>query len=259
MTEPENFKDAELDHLLGPYKRIHPTAEQKHQWIERIRWDSLSGKAIYRKRRIFSSPYMFVMGSNLALMAILLFSLPLVNTYLGGYEITMEVSERQREEACRHLTSLPVLQGMNVLNRPFMNNRSSVITLIYRGDEFNMKGVEEAILTSPYIKRLRMTPILLKEKKRLISVLGETFLIKSRPDDIEQMRKKAIFEEYANRFYSNEAPVLMPLSTLPRMVATPSRDREIERGGDRKNPFSSEDIKIPPAFKNTQQNVSLEE
>ena len=176
IDENENNDSLELDHLLGPFKRINPDQLQKANWKYAL--EMVNNKKIKNRWR-HQNPWAIALFSNLILAFTILLWLPINQSKMIGHAIAIQFTDMTDKETYRQLSTLPAIKSAKLLkHKSLMQTLPRELILIENDIDVNIDVVAEKIVSIKGIEKLKITPIIKKVEKRLYKNIAELFATK---------------------------------------------------------------------------------
>ena len=177
MDNNRDVDDLELNHLLGPFKRLSPSAKQKTKW--RVTLANLANQMnLSGSRRFLLNPWPLAFLFNLILAFVVILSLPLANSRLVGHAISIQMKPLAEFKSYDVLAGLPVIKNAKLF-WPEAGASSTLreFTLVESDTTLNIKTLEDQVMGIQDVEKLCITPIIKKEKNRLYQNIFNLFLL----------------------------------------------------------------------------------
>ncbi len=172
MEENQNNDYLELNHLLGPFKRVEPDHQQKTEWeyaLQKARSKKM------KKNGWKSSTWTIALFSNLFLAQIIFLCLPINQSSLVGHAIVIQIENTADEQIYRQLANLTAIKNAKLFQHKSFQTSLKELILIENDLDVDLDIVGRKIIDIKGIEKMHITPIIKKEKIRLYESVTTLF------------------------------------------------------------------------------------
>ena len=219
MNSQRDFDDLELDQILGPFKRLIPPEKEKSRWQSALLEIKKQVQSQNFNQFFKINPWSLIVMFNLIIALTVILILPVANSKLMGHVVAIQMKHLSPPNSYKLLANLPSIKNAKLFwidSLDFIPGGELI--LVDNNTTLDLRVLEKQVMSIQNVEKLRITPVIKKEKKRLYECILGLFSM-----------EKVSGEECYDFFLSGKevamgTKALFPISHIITLVKTEEKD-----------------------------------